>query len=63
MSASKFQVTVFTRQVESKWAKIIPLDRIKRITTYFAIHDWSAEIYELSASAYVRFICFEFSFE
>ena len=36
MSASKFQVTVFTRQVESKWAKIIPLDRIKRITTYFA---------------------------
>ena len=36
MSASKFQVTVFTRPVESKLAKIIPLDRIKRITTYFA---------------------------
>ena len=26
-------------------------------------HDWSAEIYELSASAYVRFTCYEFSFE
>ena len=44
MSVSKFQVRVFTRTVESKWAKIIPLDRIYRITTYFGIHDWSAEI-------------------
>ena len=44
LSVSKFQVTVFTGKFESKWAKIIPSDRIYRITTYFGIHDWSAVI-------------------